>query len=306
MKRKMLSFEKKQNLIGYFFLFPVILGILLVFLPNLILTIRFSMNDVEIVGGQGYSLIWRGFKYYKDAFTVDAGFIPTFIASYKTTLVNVPVIVIFSMLIATLLNQKFKGRAIARVIFFLPVILSTGILLETESAIMGSVNSAGVDTGASLGNSLTFDMSGLLTSLNFNESLIGIVESAVNNIYSILTSSGIQIYIFLAGIQEIPESLYEAASVEGCSKWESFWKITFPMLAPQIAVNIIYTLVIDGESSRVMAYANSIGSSLNNYGLANAMSIIYLASLLVVIGVLFGVFSRFSMLSESERAGGKK
>ena len=305
MKIKPLSFEKKKGLIGYFFLFPVILGILLIFLPNLILTIRFSLNDVEIVAGQGYSLIWRGIKYYKDAVTVDAGFIPTLVESYKTTLVNVPVIVIFSMLIATLLNQKFRGRAIARIIFFLPVILSTGILLEAEGTIMGNVNSAGIDTGASI-NELSFNMSELLTSLNFNESLIGIVESAVSNIYNILISSGIQIYIFLAGIQEIPDSLYEAASVEGCSKWESFWKITFPMLAPQIAVNIIYTLVIDGEASRVMAYANSIGSSLGNYGLANSMAIIYLATLLALIGVIFGVFSRFSMLSESERAGGKK
>ena len=306
MKIKPLTLEKKQKLEGYFFLFPVILGILLIFLPNLILTIRFSLNDVEIVPGQGYSLIWQGFEYYKEAFTGDAGFIPTLIASYKTTFVNVPVIVIFSMLIATLLNQKFHGRAIARVIFFLPVILSTGILLETEGAIMNTVNSAGVDTGAVVDNVLKFDMSELLTSLNFNETLIGIVESAVNNIYNILISSGIQIYIFLAGIQEIPDSLYEAASVEGCSKWESFWKITFPMLAPQMAVNIIYTLVIEGESSRVMAYANNIGSSLGDYGLSNSMAIIYLMTLLVVIAALFGVFRRFYMLSESERVGGKK
>ena len=306
MKIKPLSFEKKQGLVGYFFLFPVILGILLVFLPNLILTIRFSLNDVEIVGGEGYSLIGRGFKYYIDAFTDDAGFIPTLFASYKTTFTNVPVIVIFSMLIATLLNQNFRGRAIARVIFFLPVILSTGILLETEGAIMGSVNSAGVDTGVAIDGVLTFDMTELLTRLNFNETLIGIVESAVNNIYNILISSGIQIYIFLAGIQEIPDSLYEAASVEGCSKWESFWKITFPMLAPQIAVNIIYTLVIEGEGSRVMSYANNIGTSLGNYGLSNAMAIIYLVSLLLVIAAIFGIFSKFSMLSESERAGGKR
>lgn len=305
MKNKGLSFERKQKLIGYFFLFPVILGIVLIFLPNLIQTFRFSLNDIEIVAGQGYELNWKGIKYYKDALTVDAGFIPTMIASYKTMAINVPVIVIFSMLIASMLNQDFKGRAVARAIFFLPVILSTGVLLSVESGIMSSVTSAGVDTGSSLDGMLSFNLDELLVGLNFNKTLIGIVESAVKNIYNILISSGIQIYIFLAGIQEIPGALYEAAEVEGCSKWESFWKITFPMLMPQMMVNIIYTLVIEGESSRVMAYANNIGESLGNYGLANSMAIIYLFTLLIVIGLLFFMFGKLSMLSDSESVGGK-
>lgn len=304
--KERISFEKKQRLIGYFFCFPVILGILFIFLPNLFKTLQFSLNDIDIVAGEGYSLVWRGMKYYKDALTVDAGFLPTMAESYKTMLINVPVIVIFSMLISTMLNQKFRSRALARLIFFLPVITSTGILLSLENSIMGSVNSAGVDTGASIGGALSFNMSEFLTSLNFNDTLIGIVESSVENIYAILISSGIQIYIFLAGLQEIPDYLYEAASIEGCGRWESFWKITFPMLAPQMAVNIVYTMVIEGEKSRVMAYANNIGSSTGNYGLANAMSVLYLFTLLLVIAGMFAIFTRFSMLNDSESAGAKR
>ena len=306
LSKKPLSFEKKQSLIGWFFCIPVLVGILFVFLPNLIMTIQFSLNDVKIVGGQGYTLVWKGIKYYKDAITYDPYFVPNTVASYKTLLTNVPVIIIFSMLIASLLNQTFRGRAVARAIFFIPVLVSTGILLEIENYIMGNVVSAGVETGGSLDGALTFNISELLTMLNFNDTLIGIIESAVGNIYTILISSGMQIYIFLAGIQEIPDYLYEAASIEGCSVWESFWKITFPMLAPQMAVNIVYTLVVEGQRSAALSYANGVGSVKGNYGLANAMSIIYLFTILILIGIIFWIFSHFSMLSNSERAGAKK
>ena len=304
--KKHTSFEKKQKIIGWLFCIPILVGILLVFLPNLFMTAEFSLNDVKIVGDQGYTLDWKGLQYYKEALTKDPGFIPNTVASYKTLFTNVPVIIIFSMLIASLLNQNFKGRAIARAIFFIPVLVSTGILLEMESTIMGNVVSAGVETGGSLDEVLTFNMSEFLSMLKFNDTLIGIIESAVGNIYTILISSGMQIYIFLAGIQEIPDYLYEAASIEGCSPWESFWKITFPMLAPQMAVNIIYTVVVEGQKSKALAYAQSVGSIKGNYGLANAMSMLYLFTVLLLIGVMFWVFSRFSMLSDSERAGAKK
>jgi len=306
LNRKPISFEKKQGLIGWLFCIPVLIGILFVFLPNLFMTMEFSLNDVKIVGGQGYTLEWKGLQYYKDALTYDPSFIPNTVASYKTLFTNVPVIIIFSMLIASMLNQKFRGRAIARAIFFIPVLVSTGILLEIENYIMGNVAAAGVETGGSLDGVLTFNISELLSMLNFNDTLIGIIESAVGNIYTILISSGMQIYIFLAGIQEIPDYLYEAASIEGCSVWESFWKITFPMLAPQMAVNIVYTMVIEGQKSKALSYAQGVGSIKGNYGLANAMSMIYLFTLLVLIGILFFVFSRFSMLSNSEKAGAKK
>lgn len=287
---------------GYFFIFPLILGILFVFLPNLITTFQFSMNDVQINGSEGYSLSFRGFEYYIIALTRDANFIPYTISAFKDMLINVPVILIFSMLMASILNQKFHGRAVARAIFFIPVLLSTGILSEIEGYIMGNISSAGLSTGGSLDSVLNFNMGEFLASMNFNNFLIGIVESAVSNIYTVLKSSGMQIYIFLAGIQEIPDYLYEAAQIEGCSKWEAFWKITFPMLSPQIAVNLIYTIVDVGQGSRPLYYASTLG----NYGQETAMCMIYLAALAVVLLLVFGVLGKLGIISAGESAGAKQ
>ena len=287
---------------GYFFIFPLILGILFVFLPNLITTFQFSMNDVQINGSEGYSLSFRGFEYYIIALTRDANFIPYTISAFKDLLINVPVILIFSMLMASILNQKFHGRAVARAIFFIPVLLSTGILSEIEGYIMGNISNAGLNTGGSLDSVLNFNMGEFLASMNFNDFLIGIVESAVSNIYTVLKSSGMQIYIFLAGIQEIPDYLYEAAQIEGCSKWEAFWKITFPMLSPQIAVNLIYTIVDVGQGSRPLYYASTLG----NYGQETAMCMIYLAALAVVLLLVFGVLGKLGIISAGESAGAKQ
>ena len=297
-RKKVVSLDRKQQRYGYLFTLPVIIGFVFIFFPNLLMTIQFSLNDVQINGSEGYTLIWRGLAYYKEALFENQYFIPKVVTSYKNMLIDVPVILIFSLLVSCLINQKFKGRAVARAIFFIPVFLTAGALGMIETDILGNVNSGGIDTGTALDGALAFDMTALLTRINFNDTLIGIVKSAVSNIYPILTSSGMQIYIFLAGIQEIPEYMYEAASIEGCSKWESFWKITVPMMVPQIIVNLVYTIVIVGARSEVLKYVKE-GTTYMNAGLTTAMSIIYLATLAIFLGILFAVLSKVSKASTS-------
>ncbi len=297
-RKKVVSLDRKQQRYGYLFTLPVIIGFVFIFFPNLLMTIQFSLNDVQINGSEGYTLIWKGLEYYNEALFKNQHFIPKVVASYKEMFVDVPVILIFSLLVSCLINQKFKGRAAARAIFFIPVFLTAGALGMIETDILGSVNSGGIDTGTALDGALAFDMTALLTRINFNDSLIGIVQSAVSNIYSILTSSGMQIYIFLAGIQEIPEYMYEAASIEGCSRWESFWKITVPMMVPQIIVNLVYTIVIVGARSEVLEYVKQ-GTTYMNAGLTTAMSMIYLATLAIFLGILFAILSRVNKASTS-------
>lgn len=292
-RKHSVSLQKKQQRMGYFFIFPLILGVVFVFLPNLLMTIQFSVSDVVIHGSEGYTLTPRGLEYYWNALTVDANFLPRLAESYKDMLINVPVILVFSLFISTLLNQKFHGRAVARAIFFIPVLLATGILDEVETSILGTMNNAAMETGGTMDGALNFDLGNMLSQMNFNQTLIDIVESAVTNIYSVLKNSGMQIYIFLAGLQEIPTYLYEAAEVEGCSKWEGFWKITFPMLTPQIAVNLVYTLVVTGQGGTVLSYANMMGTTQGNYGLGTAMIVLYLISLAIVLSLLFALMARF-------------
>lgn len=286
--------QQKQSFAGYLFSIPLILGIIMVFLPSIIQTIRFSLNDI-VVNNDGYTLIYKGIQYYKDAFLTDPNFIPLLISVLKSLLVQLPVILIFSLFISVLLNQEFHGRLIARLVFFIPVLLSTGIAGSLDTSTLSYATSNMVDTGSSVDINNFLEFGQLLSSLNLNTSLINVITGAISNLYGIVKSSGMQIVIFLAGLQDIPSSLYEAASVEGCSKWELFWKITFPMIAPHIAVNTVYTITdFCTNESELGEYLNMISFTQSQFGLSTAMNVIYLLSLGVIIAIAFWFLARLN------------
>ena len=156
-----------------------------------------------------------------------------------------------------------------------------------------------IENAASQGTSALSDMTTLLVSLNLPKFLINIVNNAVSNIYQITSSSGLQIFIFLAGLQEIPLSVYEAASIEGCSKWELFWKITFPMIVPQIAVNAVYTIAVSAsDNNSLLTYSNTLAFSENKYSLATAMNVLYLAALALFVIIVLLIIKKFSTNTE--------
>ena len=290
---KKMDYMKKKSLFGYFFIFPLILGALFVFLPNLIQTLRFSINEV-LVNTNGYDLKYEGFKYYVYAFKEDPKFVRLLLSDMRAMLIHVPVITIYSLFVSTLLNQNFKGRTLARIIFFIPVIFATGIITIVDSAAVSYLDSsATLETGSSLDLSGFSEISGLLSSLNFSPFLIDIVTSAVSDIQYIVNRSGIQIVIFLAGLQEISPALYEAAQIEGCGKWELFWKITFPMISPQIAVNIIYTIAdICSRDGYLLSYSLKLAFGSNQYALSTAMNIIFLVCLTAFVGIILWALMR--------------
>ncbi len=291
-KNKSALFEKRARY-GYIFIIPLIIGVLLIFIPNLIQTFMYSVSTIDTESG--FKLNFSGFSAYYSALKHDPNFVPMLVSNIKTWLINVPVILIYSLLIATLLNQNFKGRVIARVIFFIPVILVAGALAQTDSTALyySGAGQAIEGDGTSAASAFT-DMSALLSSLSFPKFLTDIVTDAVSNIYDIVCSSGLQIFIFLAGLQEIPASVYEAASIEGCSKWELFWKITLPMIAPQIAVNAVYTISVTADDANGMFwYTNVLAFSENQYALANAMNILYLLALSVFVVIILAVMKKF-------------
>ena len=292
-KNKSALFEKRARY-GYVFIAPLIIGVFLIFIPNLVNTFLYSVCEID--NANNFSLNFSGFSFYKDALRSDPKFLPLLVENIKSLVINVPVIVIYSLFVATLLNQEFKGRVFARIIFFIPVLLATGVLADTDStALLYTGAGQVIDTGVSSGMSAFSDMSTLLSSLSFPKPLIDIVTGAVSNIYMITRSSGLQIFIFLAGLQEIPTSVYEAASIEGCSKWELFWEITFPMISPQIAVNAIYTIAISAtDNNSLLSYSNTIAFGESNYSLATAMNIIYLLLLGVFVLVVLGLIRKFS------------
>ena len=296
-RNKSALFERRARY-GYIFIAPLILGVCLIFIPNLIETFLYSVCETD--AADQFAFHFSGFGFYRDAFRSDPEFLPLLGGALRDLIINVPVIVIYSLFIATLLNQKFKGRLAARIIFFIPVLLATGVLADTDgTALLYTGAGQVIDTGVSSGMSSFADMSTLLSSLSFPQPLIDVVTDAVSNIYTITSSSGLQIFIFLAGLQEIPSSVYEAASIEGCSKWELFWKITFPMISPQIAVNAIYTIAISAtDNNGLLSYSNNLAFGESNYSLATAMNIVYLLALGVFILIVLGIIKKFSSVIE--------
>ena len=304
-KRRKSTLMRRRSYAGYFFIFPLILGVLFVFLPNLVQTFRFAINDIELAP-EGYTLQPVGLTYFKEALQVDPHFVPYLITSMKSFATDIPVIIIFSLFIASVLNTKFHGRGLARVIFFVPVILATGVISSVEAStnIISVVEEGrSLDTGLAAGDKM--EIASLLTSVNLPEALVSLISSSIAGIYRIVQSSGMQIFILLAGLQEIPGSLYDAAQVEGCNKWELFWKITFPMIGPQIKVCVVYTIIdiLSDERGELVSYINGLAFRNNLFAQGTAMYVIYLLCIAAMVAIVLAVLTRFIRYGGEDRAG---
>ena len=210
-------------------------------------------------------------------------------------IINTIATLVVSFLVAVILNQEFKGRVLCRAIFFLPVILSSGVLPGIESQnefynMMGTVSS---EVANSAGINLSQSIRELLSVSGVGSEVFDVIFAMIDSIYDIVMAAGIQIIVFLTGLQSISPSLYEAAEVEGCSAWESFWKITFPMVSPLLLVNCIYTIVdfFMKNDNLVIEHINTVQQRLN-YGLSSAMSWIYFGVALLFIAISTFIISR--------------
>lgn len=285
---------RRRALTGYIFIIPLILGVVFVFVPNLVQTFRFAVNDMEL-GMDGYTLTPVGFQYFKSALYQDAQFVPKLVESLQNFITKVPIILIFSLFIASLLNTEFHGRGVARVIFFVPVILATGIVanVEATTGIIGIVeDSRALDTG--LGEGEKMEIAAMLTSLNLPKAMVDLINAAIAGIYDVVKSSGMQIFILLAGLQEVSPSLYEAAKVEGCNQWSLFWKITLPMIGPQIKVCVVYTIIdiLADEKGVLVEYIDGLAFRNNMYAQGTAMYVIYLVCIAVLVAIVLGVMTK--------------
>ena len=276
--------------IGTLFILPFIIGFIFFMVRPLIFSLQMSLNEVTLKAGGGFEMAWNKFNNYHYAMATDPNFNQYLVTEIGRMGINVIATLVMSFVIAVILNQKFKGRIFCRIIFFLPVILSSGVLPGIESSnefynmmsdISNSVqNSSGINISATLENLLS--VSGVASQV------FDVIFQMIDAIYDIVMASGIQIIVFLSGLQSISPSLYEAADVEGCSGWESFWKITFPMVSPLLLVNCIYTIIdfFMKNDNRVIELINNTMYGVKlNFGVASAMSWIYFGVALAFIGV---------------------
>jgi len=302
-KKKPASLDAKKARAGWFFVLPFVIGFVILYIPMLISSIEFSFSQIHMQGKLGYALEFIGFENYRDALFSDAEFVRTLTESIKQLVLDVPAIVIFSLFMAIVLNQKMIGRAVFRAIFFIPVILATGLIdqIDQGNAAMNYMNSGGIDTGAggaeSEGLINSMDITNLLGNMVIGTELVEYVVGIVNNIFNIVNRSGVQMLIFLSGLQSISPAIYESCKMDGATGWETFWKITFPMISPMILVNTIYTVIdsFTSESNVVMRYINRVYNtgSIRPRELSSAMSWIYFLIVLALIGLVSLLVSAF-------------
>lgn len=293
MKKSRLSFARRRMLNGYLFILPWLVGFLCFYVRSLFMTVQFSLSELtmDTVNG-GYMLEWVGLENYLYAFTVHGTFKQILTTSVMDMVIDVPLIIFFSLFMALLLNKKFKGRTIVRAIFFLPVILNAEAIVEAiEMATMmvaGGVSASAAEMTAEtagMGMSYYIDLFG---NLMIPKQLLEYIVGAVDRITGIISASGVQIVIFIAALQSIPSSMYEVAKIEGATGYETFWKVTFPMVMPHIITNVVYTVVDSFVDSEVVNLAYETAFGQLNYGLSSVFSLVSTVVTCLILVIVCG------------------
>lgn len=282
--------------IGTLFILPFIIGFLVFMCKPLVESFIFSFNDVKLVPGQGYTKTFVGIANFKTALLVDPDYNTYLVEEIGQMVINTIATLVMSFVIAVILNQEFKGRVLCRAIFFLPVILSSGVLpgIEHQNEFYDMMAGMAEAVEGSSGVNISETLQELLSVSGMGSQFFDVVFTMIDSIYDIVMASGIQIIVFLSGLQSISPSLYEAADVEGCSAWESFWKITFPMVSPLLLVNCIYTIIdfFMKNDNRVMELIYQVTYQDFKFGVSAAMSWIYFAIALAFIGISSFIISK--------------
>ena len=279
------------------FVLPFLIGFICIYLPIVFESIKSSFCNESIIKGT----VFVGWQNYYDALFVYTSGGQTFLSILVTGLqqlaLDIPAILIFSLFMAVLLNQKMTGRAVFRAIFFIPVILSTGIMESIDAAnTMIDIGDHGISTGEAESTTdqivSVMDLQVLFKNLMVGPELATYVAGLINNIFAIVNRSGVQMLIFLAGLQSISDTIYEACRIDGATGWETFWKVTFPMISPMILVNSVYT-VIDSFTRSSNVTMSYIAGSVNNEGHAFAMYWIYFGVVMLIIAAVAGIAGTF-------------
>ncbi len=281
-KKKGLTLLQKRSLTGMVFILPWFVGFCVFYIRSLFMTFQFSFSELNVKPGSGgYELTKVGLENYLYAFTVHGSFKQTLVSSIGNMLIDVPLIIFFSLFMAMLLNKNFKGRSIVRAIFFLPVILNSDALTAaislSETMMNGGVAGQATELATTSADALAFDLDyiiGMFVNFGIPAKVLDYIFAAVERINDIISASGVQIIIFIAALQSIPSSMYEVAKIEGATGYETFWKVTFPMVMPHIITNVVYTIVDNFAQSEVVDLAYKTAFDQYKYGLSSVFSIV--------------------------------
>lgn len=292
------SMEKRRARQGFVFTIPWVIGFLVFFLYPAMLSIWYSFSKTnpldEHTGTifEYFATRFAGMDFYKNIWTVDTSFTTNLFDSIVDFFYSLPIILFLSFVFAIVLNQNFRGRLIVRAIFFLPVIIASGVVL---TYLNGDANAQELlESGTSSGGLYnSFSFSTMLENVGLPNALVKQLNQYISSIFSLVWSSGVQTILFLAGLQSISAQYYEVAKVEGATGWETFWYVTVPMMANVIILNVVYTCIdlFTSNSNQVMQQAYKLIEG-SEYNKSAAIMWSYFAILGVVIGAILIIFRK--------------
>lgn len=287
-RRRAASLDKRKAMGGWLFVIPFVIGLILVYFPVIWDSFRSTFYQTAADKTETFVM----FANYQEALFTDPGFVTNLMGGIKNLIVDIPSIVIFSLFIAVILNQKVLGRAVFRAIFFIPVICATGLMDTVEESAsvldgMMSDQSQGINTGALEGDGFSMNVdkiTELFESMKIGAEIADFVVGAVNRVSGIIDRCGVQMLILLAALQSISPSIYESCSIDGATTWETFWKITLPMISPMILVAAVYTVIdaFTSENNLVMKYINGV----EKVNVGTAMAWIYFGVIIAIVLVV--------------------
>jgi len=302
--KKGLTLRHREIIAGYSFIGFWLIGAVAIFGRGVIEAFRYSLSTITFGGEAGYTITSVGTDNYANILLRNASFNRLLVESMISMFTNAVFIIFFSLFVALLLNRKFKFRGLARMVFFLPVVMASGAVSGALTDMMNLVVGGATNTAASAAQTYSQSASApagfnsemlFITLFEFGlpPTIINYVIMAISQVHNIISSSGVQIVIFLAGLQSIPPVLYEVAKIEGATAYETFWKITFPIISPLILTNYVYTIVDAYNNSTVFALARETAFLNLNFGIASAMSLVTSLIILLVLLISGYAISRY-------------
>ena len=284
------SYEKSRGRIGIWFISPWLIGFVIFFIRPILQSFIYSFSDVTF--NKSIQKDFIGFSNFHELFFKDTKFLPALLEAFEQLFKTVPLVLALSMFVALLLNQEFRGRTFARAVFFLPVIVASGVILKlfNQDAYASGMMNENTET-AMFG---AYGLEALMVKMNLPSGIITGLTDFVSDIFDVVWQSGIQILLFISGLQSIPASYYEAASIEGANGWLSFWKITFPTLTPTLLVAVVYSII-----DSFTYYANPVIKMIQDtslvdmrFGYSSAISWIYFLCIAVILSLVFLLVGR--------------
>ena len=304
LKRKKTSkLIRNQHRAGYLFILPWIAGFIIFFAQPLVESIWYSFNDT-LMGADGIQTTFVGLNNYKYLLLEDSSFLENLWSVTVSMLQQVVICTTLSLFVAVVLVQNFRGRTVYRAIFFLPIIMTSGVVYSMVGSVMGSSGLSGT------GNSYMYSSASLTTLMlqgGISQEIVNMLTQAIDSIFAMTTNCGVQILLYISALQKIPASTYEAARIAGANSWDIFWKITIPKIAPIIFLNVVYTVVDASTSYGSRSGGNIMMEAIQRmgfgktmkFGMSAAMAWLYFLIIALFLGLAWLLLGRKANKIES-------